>query len=102
MYIFQRLLQQSIHLNSEQLKKKKTNTSTSHLEIARQAAANRSKTVTSSSSSSNDSLFSIAKKNKILVFIGIFITVGFIFHLKPDHQKRPEILARNRLEKRSS
>ena len=42
----------------------------------------------------------LIKKNKIVSFVVIFLTVHAILSFKPAHLDRPEILARNRLEKR--
>ena len=54
----------------------------------------------SQTTSSFKIIFSAVKNNKILSFIGIFATINIISLLKPLHLRRPEILARNRLEHR--
>ena len=83
MHVFHRLLQ-SVNLNSVQATNKLKQ------QIHKTAVEDNKKA----------SLADLIRKNKILTFAFIFLTTKVILSFLPPHIARPEILARNRLEKK--
>jgi hypothetical protein len=90
MHIFTRLYQ-AINIHTEQLKKVAVNSTAAEIKKVNQPIA---------STSSRKDVLTLIKNNKILTFAAIFVTINLILSFQPLHLKRPEILARNRLEKK--
>jgi hypothetical protein len=90
-------LYQSINIHSEQLKKVAVNPNL----IATKNTVNHSLKNKAEIRFQNK-ISSIIKNNKLSTFAIIFVSVNLIFSLQPSHIKRPEVLARNRLEKKEN
>ena len=90
-------LYQSINIHSEQLKKVAVNPNL----IANKNTVNHS--IKNKAETNFQKIISnIIKNNKISTFALIFVSVNLIFSFQPSHIKRPEVLARNRLEKKAN
>lgn len=72
------------------------------ININQTIAANRSKQVVSTDKAKTKSsfkTFEFARKNKFAILAVTFLFSNLILSFKPEHIKRPEVLARNRLSK---
>ncbi len=92
MHILTKLCQ-AINIQTEQLKKVVVNSTVSaEIKKVNQPIA----------STSSKDVSTLIKNNKILTFALIFVTINLILSFQPEHLKRPDILARNRLEKKAN
>lgn len=91
-------LYQSINIHSEQLKKVAVNPNL----IANKNTVNRSYIKNKAETNFQNKISTLIKNNKLSTFAFIFVSVNLLFSQQPSHIKRPEVLARNRLEKKEN